>query len=72
MQTADEVTLTLSGAGVFSIKSGGVDTTQIKDGAVTADKIASAVKNGWWNESDSHTQISAFATALANAINPSS
>ena len=72
LQTADESTLTLSSAGVFSIKSSGVDTAQIKDGAVTADKIASAVKNGWWTESDSHTQISAFATALANAINPSS
>ena len=72
LQTADETTLTLSGAGVFSIKNSGVDTTQIKDGAVTADKIASAVKNGWWTESDSHSQITAFATALANAINPSS
>jgi len=72
LQTADESTLTLSNAGVFSIKTAGVDTAQLKDNAVTADKIASAVKNDWWTESDSHTQISAFATALANAINPSS
>lgn len=72
MQTADETTLTLSAQGVFSIKSAGVDTTQLKDGAVTADKIASAVKNSWLTTSDVQSEISDFAAALAEAINPSS
>lgn len=72
LQKADETTLTLSQAGVFSIKAGGVDTTQLKNGAVTSDKIASAVKNTWLTQTDVQNEISAFATALANAINPSS
>ena len=72
LQTADETTLTLSAGGVFSIKANGVDTTQLKNGAVTADKIASAVKNSWLTTNDVENEISAFATALANAINPSS
>lgn len=72
LQTADETTITLSAAGVFSIKSGGVDTAQLKNGAVTSDKIATAVKNTWLTSSDVQSEISAFASALAAAINPSS
>ena len=72
LQTADETTLTLSAGGVFSIKSGGVDTAQLKNGAVTSDKIASSVKNGWLTASDVQSEINAFAAALAEAINPSS
>ena len=72
LQTADNVTLQLSSGGVYSIKNAGVDTAQLKNGAVTSDKIASAVKNSWLSETDVENKISAFATALANAINPSS
>ena len=64
--------LTLSSGGVFSIKASGVDTSQLKDGAVTSDKIASAVKNGWLSSSDVQSEISSFASALASAINPQS
>ena len=39
LQTADESTITLSN-GVYSVKANGIDTTQIKDAAVTTDKIA--------------------------------
>ena len=72
LQKADDVTLTLSAAGVFSIKNSGVDTAQLKDGAVTSDKIATAVKNTWLTTSDVQSEISAVASALAAAINPSS
>jgi len=68
--TADNVTLQVSN-NQFSIKNAGVDTTQIKDGAVTSDKIATAVKNTWLSTSDVETEIGAFASALAEAINPS-
>lgn len=68
---ADGTTLQLSG-NTFSIKNGGVDTAQLKGGAVTSDKIASAVKNTWLSTSDVQSEISAFASALAEAINPSS
>lgn len=71
LQTADNVTLTLTN-GVYSIKTAGVDTAQIKDGAVTADKIASAVKSSWLTTSDVQSEISAFCDELAEAINPSS
>lgn len=40
LQTADESTITLSN-GVFSVKVGGINTSQLADGAVTAAKIAS-------------------------------
>ena len=69
--SADGSTLQLS-SGTFSIKASGVDTSQIKNGAVTSDKIASAVKNSWLSSSDVQSEISDFATALAAAINPSS
>ena len=69
--SADGTTLQLSNT-TFSIKNSGVDTTQLKDGAVTSDKIASAVKNSWLTTSDVESEISAFASALAEAINPSS
>lgn len=69
--SADETTIHLA-SGVFSIKSSGVDTTQLKDGAVTSDKIALSVKNSWLTETDVENKISAFATAVANAINPPS
>lgn len=69
--TADDSTLQLSSSNVFSIKNNGVNTTQIKDGAVTAGKIATAVKNTWLTTTDVENEISAFASALANAINPS-
>lgn len=71
LQTADNVTLTLTN-GVYAIKSGGVDTAQLKNGAVTSDKIASDVKDTWLDSSDVQSEISAFASALAEAINPSS
>lgn len=67
--TADNTTLQLSN-GQFSIKNTGVDTAQLKDGAVTSDKIASAVKNSWLSTSDVQSEISDFASALAEAINP--
>lgn len=69
--TADGSTLQLSN-GQFSIKSAGVNTTQLKNGAVTSDKIATAVKNSWLSSSDVQSEISAFASALAAAINPPS
>lgn len=72
LQTADESTLTLSAGGVFSIKNSGVDTAQIKNGAVTSDKIATSFKNSLVTTSDVQSEISDFATALAAAINPSS
>lgn len=69
--SADNTTLELNNT-TFKIKNSGVDTTQIKDGAVTSDKIASAVKSSWLSSSDVQSEISAFASALAEAINPSS
>jgi len=71
LQTADNVTLQLSN-GVYSIKNGGVDTAQIKDGAVTLNKIANTVKSDWITREDVQIEISSFANALAEAINPSS
>lgn len=68
LQKADETTLTLSQAGVFSIKNSGVDTLQLKDGAVTYAKLNNACISTL--ESTMDTKISSFATALANAINP--
>jgi len=62
LQTADESTLTLSVGGVFSIKNGGVGLNQ----------IAQAVKDSWLTNSDVQSEITSFANALANAINPSS
>lgn len=62
LQSADESTLTLNANGVFSIKNGGVGLNQ----------IATSVKNSWLTTNDVQTEISSFATALANAINPSS
>ena len=59
--TADESTLHLS-SGQFSIKNGGVGS----------DQIASAVKSSWLSTNDVASEISAFASALAEAINPSS
>ena len=59
--TADNSTLQLI-SGQFSIKNGGVGS----------DQIASAVKNSWLSTSDVTSEISAFASALAEAINPSS
>ena len=70
-QTADNTTLVLSN-GVYAVKTGGIDTAQLKDAAVTSDKIATAVKNSWLTDSDVQSEISAFASALANAINPPS
>lgn len=67
---ADESTLTLnSSTNTFSIKSLGVDTGQIKAKAVTKAKLADEVSAQW--VSDAQTEISSFASALANAINPS-
>ena len=42
LQTADESTLTLSSSGVFSIKTGGVTSTQLASNAVTTAKITDA------------------------------
>lgn len=70
LQTADNVTLELSAGGVFSIKAGGVGTTQLANGAVTSDKIDTNVKNSWLTESDVKSIVSDFANGLANAINP--
>ena len=70
LQTADEVTLTLSAGGVFSIKAGGITTTLIADGAVTYAKLNSNAISGL--QSDMADEISAFATAFVNAVNPSS
>ena len=72
LQTADETTITLSAGGVFSIKNGGVDTAQLKDGAVTADKLATAFKNSLLTTSDVKAEITAYCTTLANTINPPS
>lgn len=71
LQTADNTTIVLTN-GVYAVKDGGINTTQLANGAVTADKIATAVKNTWLDSSDVQSEISAFATALANAINPPS
>ena len=60
--SADEVTLTVSAGGVFSVKNGGIGLTQ----------IASSVKNSWLTVSDVQSEITSFANALAEAINPSS
>ena len=57
--TADNSTLQLSN-GQFSIKNGGVGS----------DQIASAVKSSWLSTSDVQSEISTFAAALAEAINP--
>ena len=59
--TADNSTLQMTN-NQFSIKNGGVGS----------DQIASAVKSSWLSTSDVQTEIGLFATALANAINPSS
>ena len=40
LQTADESTLTLSASGVFSIKAGGVTSTELSSNSVTTVKIA--------------------------------
>ena len=40
LQTADESTLTLSASGVFSIKAGGVTSTELASNSVTTVKIA--------------------------------
>ena len=69
LQRADEQTLTLNGD-IFSIKNSGVDTAQLKDSSVTYAKLGSSCINTL--ESTMDTKISDFATALANAINPSS
>lgn len=67
---ADESTLTLNNStNTFSIKSLGVDTAQIKAKAVTKAKLADEVSSQW--TSDAQSEISSFASALANAINPS-
>lgn len=70
LQSADETTLTLSATGVFSIKNSGVDTAQLKDGSVTYAKLNVACINSL--KVDMQSEISAFATALAAAINPQS
>jgi len=70
---ADNSTLSLNSTGnVFSIKAGGVDTTQIKDAAVTADKIASSVKNTWISTSDIDSRINQALDDLAESIYPTS
>ena len=69
LQTADNTTLVLSN-GVYSIKNSGVDTAQLKDSSVTYAKLNNATINTL--ESTMDTKISDFASALANAINPSS
>lgn len=67
---ADDVTLTLNNStNTFSIKSLGVDTAQIKAKAVTKAKLADEVSSQW--VSDAQSEISSFASALADAINPS-
>lgn len=38
--TADEVTVTLSGGAVISVKDGGVTTSKLADGSVTRDKLS--------------------------------
>ena len=58
---ADNTTLQLNN-GTFSIKSGGVGANQ----------IAATVKNSWLTSTDIEEEVSAFASALANAINPQS
>jgi len=77
---ADEATLTKSNSNVFSIKAGGVGTTQLADGAVTTAKIDSGavttakldsgVSTQWI--SDANTEIGLFAAAIAERVNPSS
>jgi len=42
----------------------------IKNGGVGSDQIASAVKSSWLSTSDVQSEISTFAAALAEAINP--
>lgn len=69
LQRADDSTLVLSN-GVFSIKTAGVDTAQLKDSSVTYAKLNSGCINTL--EATMDTKISDFASALANAINPSS
>ena len=69
LQTADNVTLQLVN-GVYSIKAGGVGTTQLADGSVTYSKLNSNAISGL--QSDMADEIHAFATAFVNAVNPSS
>lgn len=68
---ADNTTLSISN-GVFSIKNSGVDTNQIKDDAVTSDKIADSVVNSWLTLSDVDGEINQALDDLAELINPTS
>ena len=68
---ADGSTLQLNtSTNTFSIKNAGVDTTQLKNEAVTSDKIASAVKSTWLTTSNVDTEIEAYLDALAEDLNP--
>lgn len=68
---ADGSTLQLNtSTNTFSIKNSGVDTAQLKNEAVTSDKIASAVKNTWLTTSNVDTEIEAYLDALAEELNP--
>lgn len=74
---ADEVTLTLNN-GTFSIKAGGVDTTQLKDEAVTTAKIDDeavtlakidpTVSGAWLDIEDVDDEIEDYIDALIAAL----
>lgn len=68
---ADNSTLQLnSSTNVFSIKTSGVDTAQLKDASVTANKIDSTVKDSWLDNEDVDTRINQALSDLADLIDP--
>lgn len=68
LQEADEVTLTLSGD-TYSIKAGGVGTTQLADEAVTAAKLAPALSASLLTTSDVDDEVEDYIDAIIAGLN---
>lgn len=68
---ADNVTLELSSStNTFKVKNNGIDTLQLKDASVTANKIDSTVKDSWLDNEDVDTRINQALSDLADLIDP--